>query len=116
MGACAVPHRSRASGLGSPSRRGVLKEVKRPVLSCGSATPRSSTGVASSRGGGRHQAGRRSARRWASLLAPPPVVLGHAEKGFARIGAERQADGVETPPRGGLERGLERAGKLAPHG
>ena len=45
-----------------------------------------------------------------------PVLLGQPEKGFDRIGTERQADVGETERRGGLELVLEIARKLAAHG
>ena len=44
-----------------------------------------------------------------------PVLLGQAEQRFDGIGAERQADIVETQRRGRLELVLEIARKLAAH-
>ena len=77
----ALPTRSRASGEGSTARRCGVKEVQRPGSSCCAATRTSSPCLASSRVGGPHKAGRRSARRWASGLSRIPwcVATPHSD-------------------------------------
>ena len=59
----------------------------------------------------------RQAKRDASRILglAHPVVLGHPEKRFDGIGADRQANLVETERLGGLELILEIARKLAAH-
>ena len=50
------------------------------------------------------------------LRLADPVVLGYPEKGFNRIGTDRQADVIEPSGRGGFELMGEIGGKLSADG
>ena len=66
--------------------------------------------------GGRAAEGGQAQREALGILAlAHPVLLGHPEKGFDRIGADGQTDVVEPKHRGRLELVLERVRTLAAH-
>jgi len=66
--------------------------------------------------GWRATQGRHTQRDLMGILdLPSPVLLGHAEKRVAGIGADRQADLSKTELLGGLEWVLESGSKLAAH-